>query len=133
MAGEIVELEGVVCSGLGEGRRFTRLGWAEAAFRAKLGFAPYPGTFNLLMRGAGWQEARRRLLAGEGLLIVPPAGFCSARCYPLRLADCVAGAAVFPDVPGYPLDKMEVVAPVSVRETLGVSDGATVKLRVEIP
>jgi riboflavin kinase len=132
MAREIVELEAVVCSGLGEGRVFTRLDWAEQEFRAKLGYSPYPGTFNLQLRDANWPETRARWLGGRGAAIVPPAGFCAATCYPVQLEGRITGAAVFPDVPGYPPDKVEVIAPVSLREALGVADGDVVKLRIEI-
>ena len=132
MARESVELEAVVCSGLGEGMVFTRLDWAEQEFRAKLGYSPYPGTFNLQLRDANWPETRARWLGGRGAAIVPPPGFCAARCFPVQLEGGIAGAAVFPDVPGYPPDKVEVVAPVSLRKALGVADGDVVKLRIEI-
>ena len=44
-----LEFGGTLCSGLGEGARFTQLPWAVREFRDKLGFEPYPGTLNLLL------------------------------------------------------------------------------------
>jgi riboflavin kinase len=48
---ETLLLVGEACSGLGEGAGFTRLDWVRREFLAKLGFEPYPGTFNLHMGG----------------------------------------------------------------------------------
>ena len=49
-----LELEGEVAPGLGEGSRFTAIDWVIAELRRKLGFIPWPGTFNLRMRGDAW-------------------------------------------------------------------------------
>jgi CTP-dependent riboflavin kinase len=126
-----VELEGVASSGLGEGTRFTRLAWARTQFRAKLGFEPVDGTFNLHMQGEAWRRARERLDREPGIPIEPPPGSCAAKCFRVRLDGRVPGAAVFPEVAGYPADKLEVLAAESVRDALGVHDGQTVRLRLE--
>ncbi len=41
-------------------------------------------------------------------------------------------AAVVPEVPDYPADKLEIVAPVSVRDTLRLSDGDHIPLQILI-
>jgi len=130
MPAEALDLEGTVASGLGIGARFTSLAWVADAFEARLGFRPHPGTFNLRMEGASWEVARRRLASAPGIEIPPAQGFCAARCFRVLLEGRVAGAALFPDVPDYPADKLEVVAPVSVVEALGLRDGGRVKLRL---
>ena len=38
--GKTLDLEGVVAPGLGEGSRFTQIGWVVDEFRRKLGFVP---------------------------------------------------------------------------------------------
>lgn len=118
-----LQLHGVVCSGLGEGARFVQIPWVRREFAAKLGFDPYPGTFNLHLAGDEWDAARARLANEPGITIEPEPGFCPARCFRVVLGDRVTGAAVLPDVPGYPVDKLEIVSAVPVRETLGVDDG----------
>ncbi|MDP2812034.1 MAG: DUF120 domain-containing protein [Rhodocyclaceae bacterium] len=42
------------------------------------------------------------------------------------------GAAILPDVAGYPADKLEIVAPVAVRQALRLRDGDRVTLLVQI-
>ncbi|RZI43739.1 CTP-dependent riboflavin kinase [Herbaspirillum sp. HC18] len=127
-----IELEGRLCSGLGEGAVFTQLDWAVREFREKLGFAPYPGTLNLSLKGPAWTSAREWLALAAGIVIDPPQGFCAARCFPVLINDRIEGAAVRPDVGDYPADKFEILAPVGVRQELDLRDGDTVRLRVTI-
>ncbi|CAI07879.1 DUF120 domain-containing protein [Aromatoleum aromaticum] len=128
--GTTVKLQGVVCSGLGEGTRFTTIDWVVEEFRTRLGFAPCPGTFNLRMDGARWEALRLRLLATRGIAITPRHGLCAAKCFPVRLAGRLSGALVLPDMDDYPPDKLEVIAPLPVRHTLGLADGDAVQLHV---
>jgi CTP-dependent riboflavin kinase len=123
-------LEGEACSGLGEGASFTALDWVRREFLAKLGFEPYPGTFNLRMGGPEWEAARRVMDAEPGIVITPEPGFCAAKCFHVVIAGCITGAVVFPAVPGYPGDKFEVISAVPVRQALGVADGDRVTISV---
>jgi CTP-dependent riboflavin kinase len=118
-----LRLHGEVCAGQGEGAGFLQLEWVRREFAAKLGFEPYPGTFNLHMAGADWDAARARIAHEPGITIDPEPGFCAARCFRVVLDGRVTGAAVLPEVPGYPADKLEIVSAVPVRRTLGVADG----------
>jgi CTP-dependent riboflavin kinase len=125
-----LQLEGEAHSGLGEGAGFTRLDWVRRQFLARLGFDPYPGTFNLRMDGPRWEEARRILEREPGIPITPEAGFCAAKCFLVVVAERITGAVVFPDVPGYPQDKFEVVSAVPMRQALGIADGDRVTVSV---
>lgn len=127
-----IDLEGRLCSGLGEGASLTQLDWAAREFREKLGFAPYPGTLNLNLTGGAWMAARSRLQQAAGIAIVPPSGFCAAKCFAVMINDRIEGAAVLPDVREYPADKFEILAPVAVRQELNLQDGDAVRLRIEI-
>lgn len=128
-----LHLEGELCSGLGEGRRFTQLDWAAREFVDKLGFVPYPGTFNLRMGGAAWERARGLLSRQPGIAIVAAAGYCGAKCFTVAIGGRVNGALVLPQVPAYPTDKLEIVAPLSLRQALRVNNCDRVRLRVDIP
>lgn len=121
------ELEGEVVSGLGEGARFTSLKWAETEFQRKLGYLPYPGTFNLRLDDAGWQQLRSLLGPARGIAITPAEGYCAAVCYPVWIRG-VPGAVILPDVADYPDDKLEILAPVELRAVLQVADGDRITL-----
>ncbi|MDZ4254122.1 MAG: DUF120 domain-containing protein [Sulfuritalea sp.] len=125
-------LEGRLCSGLGEGAVFTQLDWVAREFQAKLGYVPHPGTLNLSLSGDAWTRLRSRLQQAAGIAIEPPAGFCAAKCFEVLINDRIKGAAVLPEVAGYPADKLEIVAPVAVRRELRLHDGDRVRLQLRI-
>lgn len=132
MNSNAVTLEGRLCSGLGEGAGFTSLDWVEHQFHGKLGFWPYPGTVNLTLAGHDWDSALAAMRLAAGIAIEPPPGFCAAKCFAVLIAGRIEGAAILPDVEGYPADKLEIVSPVAVRHELRLSDGDTVRLQVHI-
>jgi CTP-dependent riboflavin kinase len=123
-----LQIEGEVCSGVGEGARFTQLDWVRREFLAKMGFEPYPGTFNLRMGGPDWAKAREVLAREPGISITPEAGFCAAKCFHVVVAGIITGGVVFPEVAGYPSDKVEVISAVPIRVALGARDGDRVTL-----
>ncbi|MBM3390376.1 MAG: CTP-dependent riboflavin kinase [Betaproteobacteria bacterium] len=127
---ETLLLVGETCSGLGEGASFTALEWVRREFLAKLGFEPYPGTFNLRMGGPAWEDARRVMAREAGIAITPEPGFCAAKCFHVVVAGRITGAVVFPEVAGYPADKFEVISAVPMRQALGVADGDRVAVSV---
>ena len=126
------KITGVVCSGLGEGAAFMSLDWVRRVLSERLGFTPYPATLNLLLESdeeiRSWKEIQSE---AKGVEIPPPdEAFCHARCWRVQVASSrmngekrVEGAILLPQVPNYPSDKIEVVAPVHIKDSLGVHDG----------
>lgn len=123
---------GRVQSGLGKGARFTALPWVERQFRHTLGIDPFPGTLNLRVEPVA--AAEWALLAGSpGLRLLPERPTdCAARCFPVRASvpgrSPITASIVLPEVSGYPLDQVEVVAAVCLREALRLGDGDVVTL-----
>jgi len=129
-------LLGRLASGIGHGRRFTRLGWARAQFIAKLGIDPYPGTVNVIVDDPDAIAVWVRLKRTPGIRIDNPndgPDDCDARCWPVSIEGRIAGAIVLPEVEGYPPAQVEVIAAVGVREALGIEDGDPVRLEVRRP
>ncbi len=113
--------------GLGQGRSFTELAWARAQFIEKLDINPYPGTLNLLLEQPEDLRSVAVLRSQAGIEIVPESPqFCSAKCFPVLLEGKLAGAIVFPEVDGYPPDKLEIISAVRVKTQLQIEDGDTV-------
>lgn len=130
MASEIT-LTGRVVTGLGQGAGFTQLPWAREQFVDKMGVDPYPGTFNLKIEDPGHLAALQGLWKLDGIAIPPPsADFCAAKGFRVVVADRYPGAIVFPLVPGYPEDTIEIISPVHLRSSLGAEEGGTVTVRV---
>ena len=105
--------------------------WVQKTLREKVGFAPYAGTLNLRLDApeevARWKEIREEM---KGIDIPPgDPSFCSARCFLARVEgfpDLPQGgrlAVLLPEVDSYPADKMEIIAPFHVKDSLHIADG----------
>lgn len=127
------KISGVVFSDLGRAASFMTLGWVHRALGDKLGFAPYPGTLNLKLVSADAEEIWREVQSdGAGIDIKSPdAAFCCARCFLVTIEGKHQGAVIVPEVDGYPPDKIEVVAPVRLKDALKLSDGARITLEFD--
>ena len=120
----------MIFSDLGQASVFMALHWVQEALRKTLGFAPYPATLNVRPSGPQdgrlWQQIQRDVASVP--LLSDEAGFCSARLYFVSMQGLagggrINGAVLLPAVADYPGDKIEIVAPVRLKEALGVKDG----------
>jgi riboflavin kinase len=129
---QTIILHGKVFSGQKGGTKFLKLLWVERQIIEKLGFTPYPGTLNLKLTKKSI-ETKKQLLNTKTMEILPVKGFCCGICFKARIIDKVDGAIVLPQVPSYPEDVLEVIAPVSLRETLRLKEGDEVQLKIYLP
>ena len=125
-----LNLNGKVFTGKGEGKKFVTLPWVERQIREKLGFTPYAGTLNIRLSREGL--AQKKLLAkAERLDIIPEKGYCRGSLIKAKITGLDCGIIV-PQVPAYPQDVIEVVAPVFLRQRLHLSDGSEVGVLVTV-
>jgi CTP-dependent riboflavin kinase len=116
---------------LGEGRQFVEMPWAKEQFISKVGIDPYPGTLNLKLENPKAIQGLQSLKSHPGIVIVPDnPTFCQGVCYKIRIQESIGGAIVLPLVPGYPDDKIEIIAPYNLKERLRVQDGDEIKIEV---
>ncbi len=125
-----IRIRGRIVEGLREAANFTQVPWVRRQFIEKLSLDPYPGTLNLEVipeHVAKFDTLKKT----EGIEIVPedPA-FCSARCYPVLIAGRLKGAIVLPLVKSYPRNKMELIAPLNIKETLQLKTGDIVEVEI---
>ncbi len=125
-------LHGKLVSGLGEGRYYVSLEPYKTQFLDKLGFVPYPGTFNIQILSMS-QQVRKKI---ETLPWITIRGFTAegrtfgdARCIPCKIED-IECAIIVPGRSHYPEDIIEVLAPVALREVTGKQDNSQVIIEV---
>jgi len=123
-------LKGKVFSGQGGGTKFLKLPWVRRQINEKLWFEPFLGTLNLKLSKESAEAKKDLLKTGKAIEIVPEKGFCRGLCFKALIMDKVEGAIVLPQVSSYPDDVLEVIAPVSLRETLRLREGDEVQLTV---
>ncbi len=125
-------LTGKIVSGVGQGAFFTRLDWFQEQCREKLGFKPYPGTLNIEISTDKIPEVEV-LENEEGPEFIPPdTAFCSGKGIPVLIAG-VRGAIIMPaaEVRVHGKNIVEVIAPVNLKEKLGVADGDSISLVID--
>ena len=126
-------LRGRLTSGIGQGRRFTRLGWARAQFIDKLGIDPFPGTVNVIVDDPDALAVWARLKRTDGIGIDNPGDGphdCDARCYRVSIEGRIEAAIVLPRIDDYPPAQVEMIAAGNVREALGIEDGDPVRIEI---
>ena len=124
-----ITTKGKVISGSGRGKHFVNLPWVKKQINTKLGFNPYLGTLNLRLSNERHNIGLRN---AKGIIIKPDVGYYEGKCFRALVMKKIEGAVVLPIVPNYPSDLLEIIAPVSLRETLGLTDGMTVKVTITL-
>ncbi len=131
------KITGVIFSDLGQASSFMKLDWVQRALEKSLGFAAFPATLNVRPKtpedAQVWQNVQNE--SNEIALRLADDGFCSARLYRIEIHGLgnsrqrkINGAVLLPDVTNYPKDKIEIVAPVRLKEAFGVQDGDQITL-----
>lgn len=128
------KITGRVVEGAGKAAHFTQLDWVQEQCFAKLGFRPYPGTLNLEVVEESLLVVED-LREEEGICLVPPdPGYCAAKVLPLSVGS-VSGALIIPEASVNIHDKniIEVLAPVKLKDSLSLHEGAWVTLNITKP
>jgi riboflavin kinase len=128
---EIV-FEGAVFSGLGEGAYYMSQEGYRKQFKEKLGFEPYPGTFNIRVRKENQEEVRMLEVSPFTLIEGFTDGnrsFGPAKCFHGKIADKLEAALIVPVRTHYSGDVVELISPEFLRKVLHAKDGDTVKVR----
>ncbi|MFH1393946.1 MAG: DUF120 domain-containing protein [Candidatus Micrarchaeota archaeon] len=123
-----IEINGIIVSGMGEGKRFLPIPSYAKGIEALLGFLPFPGTLNIKHgEGRSILEGGRQLRL-EGFLEKGKA-FGSLKLFPCKISgvDC---AIVVPERTRHDGSILEIVAPVELRAVLKVRDGDCVRIEI---
>jgi CTP-dependent riboflavin kinase len=124
-------LTGTIVKGVGQASYFTSLDWVQEQCLAKLGFKPYPGTLNVELPAQDVRIMEACREKGVELLSPDPA-FCNARA--LRVSvQSLPGALILPaeEVSVHATNIVEIISPVSIKDTLGMADGHEITIRLD--
>lgn len=124
-----MEIMGKIVSGAGEGAYFTQIDWVQQQCHQKLGFKPYPGTLNLEI---ALDDLPKIVTLGQknGVeLISPDPKFCNAKAFAVKLGK-INGAIIMPEekVRIHAENIIEIIAPLNIKATLNVKDGALLSI-----
>lgn len=132
MMNNIWEISGKLIQGAKKADFFTQLSWVQQQCSEKIGFIPFPGTLNLEIKefeiellntipDRFWKE-----------LVPEDKTFCSAKILPVFIRD-IKGAVILPEaaVNVHGSHVIEILAPIKLRQTLGLHDGDMVDIRLD--
>ncbi len=125
-----LKLTGTVVSGLGESASFLSIPWVSGQLASMLNFSPYLGTLNIDVHAPRIQKVLKRL--GKERIVPAEEGFCDALVFRGTIAGRYPCGVILPLVPGYPPSILEIVAPVHLKQALGVNDGDGIEFEIYI-
>ena len=133
----VIDFEGSVVSGMGEGAYYMSLEGYRKQFKEKLGYEPYPGTLNIRLTDQLFMNARRELGSHPPIFVD---GFGDGtrtygwvKCYRATINGKVDNAAVLVlERTHYDDSMLEVIAPMSIKDAAGIKNGDGVKVQVHV-
>lgn len=131
---EVLSITGVVETGIGDGAYYLSFPEYVDQIEAHFGFRPFPGTLNMVPDRAS-RDLARDLAGRRGVLIEgfrkEGRTFGAVMAFGARFQDH-EGAVIFPLRAPPDRDVVEVIAPLSLRKTYGLEDGARVEVKVRL-
>jgi len=125
-----VDIKGELYSGLGKGSFFTQIDWVKKGILNICGFEPFPGTVNLRISPEDY-EFIVAIKEGGAPLTPPDPNFCTAKVLKANI-EGIECAIVFPEESVWAHeDTLEIMAPLSLRKTLGVKDKDILTVNIE--
>ncbi len=131
----MVEITGELFTGLREGAYYVSLKGYSKQFMWKLGYEPYRGTLNLRLTTPMDIRIRKELMEYPGIFIEgfedEKRSYGWVRLLPAQIGDSTS-CAVFSSFERTHYDEtvLEVLAPVNLRQKLGLKDGDRITVRV---
>jgi riboflavin kinase len=135
---DTLAFEGKVISGMGEGAYYMSLDGYRKQFKNKLGYNPYPGTLNVKLVDQVFRNAKRELSKFPSIFIE---GFSDntrtygwAKCYLAVINNnaLMNAAVLLLERTHYDDSMLEVIAPCSIKQSIGVQNGDPISLKVYI-
>ena len=132
-----VHLNGIVTSGMGEGRHYITLPGYMKQFIERLGYEPFAGTLNLELTEDSVRK-RARLGALEPITIEgwedEERTYGPAYCYPVSVesgdGEYEPAHVIAPERTHHGEEELEVIAPEKLRDVLELADGDEVTVHV---
>ncbi len=132
----IVTIRGRVFTGLGEGAYYVGLEGYRHQFRTKLGFDPFPGTLNLQLVNDSDAFEFELLKATEVIEIYGfengDRSFGPVYCYKVRVNEKIDAVVLIIERTHHRQEVIEIIAPINLREHLGLLDGDLVTVRASL-
>jgi riboflavin kinase len=131
-----VLLKGTLVSGMGEGAYYMSLKGYTKQFKSKIGYVPFPGTFNVKLGKKEYTEALRQFEGMEGTLIEGYSDgkrtFGWVKCFKAKLNSSFDCQLIRLERTHHDTSIIELISKKNLRKTAKLSDGSTVSIAITI-
>jgi riboflavin kinase len=131
-----VLLKGTLVSGMGEGAYYMSLKGYTKQFKSKIGYVPFPGTFNVKLGKKEYTEALRQFEGMEGTLIKGYSDgkrtFGWVKCFKAKLNSSFDCQLIRLERTHHDTSIIELISKKNLRKTAKLSDGSTVSIAITI-
>jgi riboflavin kinase len=131
-----VLLKGTLVSGMGEGAYYMSLKGYTKQFRSKIGYIPFPGTFNVKLGKKEYTEAIRQFEEMEGTHID---GYSDGKrtygwvkCFKAKLNSSIDCELIRLERTHHDTSTIELIAKDNLRKTANLSDGSKISITISI-
>jgi riboflavin kinase len=129
----VLEFDGVLVSGLGEGAYYVQLQGYREQFAQKLGFTPYPGTLNLRLSSDHFW-VKKELESLPAIIITSfqteRRTFGQVKCFRATINDIAEGAIILINRTHHDDRIIEIIASKNLRKTLELTEGSRVHVSI---
>jgi riboflavin kinase len=131
-----VLLKGTLVSGMGEGAYYMSLKGYTKQFKSKIGYVPFPGTFNVKLGKKEYTEAIRQFEGMEGMHID---GYSDGKrtygwvkCFKAKLNSSFDCELIRLERTHHDTSTIELIAKNNLRKTAKLSDGSKITITIPI-
>ena len=131
-----VLLKGTLVSGMGEGAYYMSLKGYTKQFKSKIGYVPFPGTFNVKLGKKEYTEAIRQFEGMEGIHID---GYSDGKrtygwvkCFKAKLNSSFDCELIRLERTHHDTSTIELIAKNNLRKTAKLSDGSKITITITI-
>ncbi len=132
-----IHFNGILVSGMGEGKYYMSLEGYRKQFKKKIGYVPYPGTLNIRIVDSLSLENRGKI-EGFGYQFID--GFSDSKrtygwvkCYPVAVngrVDIQSDLLIL-ERTHHDKNMLEIIAPINVKEVMNLKNGDKVKVTLQ--
>jgi len=131
-----VLLKGILVSGMGEGAYYMSLKGYTKQFKSKIGYVPFPGTFNVKLGKKEYTEAIRQFEGMEGTLID---GYSDGKrtygwvkCFKAKLNSSFDCQLIRLERTHHDTSTIELISKTNLRRAAKLSDGSSVSIIIPL-
>ena len=131
-----VDLEGTLISGMGEGAYYMGLKGYTKQFKSKIGYVPFPGTFNVRLDQKIHQESIKQFETLDGIKIKSFSDgkrtYGWVKCFSAKLNNTINCQLIILERTHHDDSVIELISKVCLRKNSKFKDGSKVLIKIEI-